>query len=84
MFTYKRTKDKQDPLFYIGEKPVYTQFKKDDKLRIPPFRDTKKYLDSDEFRERYGEQYWKPAPLLQKLAEEGKTFAKWDKEKQAG
>ena len=37
-----------------------------------------------EFRERYGEQYWKPAPLLQKLAEEGKTFAKWDKEKQAG
>ena len=37
-----------------------------------------------EFRERYGEQYWKPAPLLQKLAEEGKTFAKWDKEKEVG
>ena len=37
-----------------------------------------------EFRERYGEQYWKPAPLLQRLAEEGKTFADWDKEKEVG
>tara|TARA_B110000858_G_scaffold175732_1_gene209346 strand:- start:29057 stop:31162 length:2106 start_codon:yes stop_codon:yes gene_type:complete len=31
-----------------------------------------------EFRERYGEQYWKPAPLLEKLAKEGKTFAEWE------
>ena len=54
MFTYKRPKDKQEPIFYIGTKPVYTQFKKEDKLRIPPFRDSKQYLDSDEFRERYG------------------------------
>ena len=53
MFTFKRTKNKQEPIFYIGEKPVYTQFKKEEKLRIPPFRDSKKYLDSDEFRERY-------------------------------
>lgn len=40
-------------MFYIGEKPVYTQFKKEEKKRIPPFRDSQKYLDSDEFRERY-------------------------------
>ena len=54
MFTFKRSKDKQEPIFYIDEKPVYTQFKKDDKIRIPPFRDSQTYLDSDEFRERYG------------------------------
>ena len=30
-----------------------------------------------EFRDIYGEQYWKPAPLLEKLAKEGKTFAEW-------
>jgi len=49
------TFEKQDknPLFYIDDKPVYTIFKKDDSLRIPPFRDTGKYLDSDGFRERY-------------------------------
>ncbi len=33
-----------------------------------------------EFRARYGEQYWKPAPLLEKLAKEGKTFAQWGAE----
>ena len=53
MFTFKRSQDKQDPIFYIDGKGVYTQFTKDEKLRIPPFRDSKKYLDSDEFRERY-------------------------------
>lgn len=31
-----------------------------------------------EFRERDGEMYWKPAPLLEKLAKEGKTFAEWE------
>jgi len=31
-----------------------------------------------EFRDNYGEDYWKPAPLLKKLAEEGKTFAESD------
>ena len=34
-----------------------------------------------EFRDKYGEQYWNPAPLLKQLAEEGKTFAQWDKER---
>jgi 3-hydroxyacyl-CoA dehydrogenase len=33
-----------------------------------------------EFRERDGEMYWKPAPLLEKLAKEGKTFAEWGSE----
>ena len=33
-----------------------------------------------EFRDKYGEKYWTPAPLLQKLAEEGKTFAQWSRE----
>ena len=50
MFTFDKEKP---PLFYIGDKPVYTQFKKEDKKRIPPFRDSKKYLDSEDFRERY-------------------------------
>jgi hypothetical protein len=51
MFTF----EKQDasPLFYIDDQPVYTTFKKEESKRIPPFRDSKKYLDSDEFRERY-------------------------------
>ena len=33
-----------------------------------------------EFRDAYGDDYWKPAPLLKKLAEEGSTFAQWAKE----
>jgi len=34
-----------------------------------------------EFRDREGgAQYWKPAPLLEKLAKEGKTFAQWGAE----
>lgn len=33
-----------------------------------------------EFRDRDGEQYWKPAPLLERLAKEGKTFAEWGSE----
>lgn len=33
-----------------------------------------------EFRDLYGEDYWKPAPLLEKLAKEGKTFAQWGAE----
>ena len=33
-----------------------------------------------EFEARHG-KLWKPAPLLQRLAEQGKTFAQWDKEK---
>jgi 3-hydroxyacyl-CoA dehydrogenase len=34
-----------------------------------------------EFRDSYGEDYWSPAPLLKQLAEEGKSFAQWDKER---
>ena len=33
-----------------------------------------------EFRDRDGEQYWQPAPLLKRLAEAGKTFAEWGSE----
>ena len=29
------------------------------------------------YRERYGDLYWTPAPLLERLANEGKTFAEW-------
>ena len=50
MFTFDKL---TDPLFFIDDKPVYAQFKKEDKKRIPPFRDSKKYLDSEDFRERY-------------------------------
>ena len=32
-----------------------------------------------ELRDTYGEIYWKPAPLLEELANEGSTFAEWDK-----
>jgi 3-hydroxyacyl-CoA dehydrogenase len=35
-----------------------------------------------EFEKQHGE-LWAPAPLLKKLAEEGKTFAQYDKEKSA-
>ncbi len=31
----------------------------------------------DKYRQRYGERYWTPAPLLQQLARQGKTFAAW-------
>jgi 3-hydroxyacyl-CoA dehydrogenase len=31
------------------------------------------------FRERYGDRYWKPAPLLEKLALEGKRFSDWNR-----
>lgn len=30
-----------------------------------------------EFCDRYGEVYWQPAPLLEKLAKEGSSFAAW-------
>lgn len=34
----------------------------------------------NEFARTLGDDYWKPAPLLVKLASEGKTFADWAKE----
>ena len=33
-----------------------------------------------EFRDTLGADFWQPAPLLEKLANEGKTFADWAKE----
>ncbi len=33
-----------------------------------------------EYRDKGGEKYWQPAPLLEKLAKEGKTFAQWARE----
>lgn len=31
------------------------------------------------YRDRYGDLYWTPAPLLEQLAKEGKTFTEWRK-----
>ena len=53
MFTFRKPKADQDPMFFINDKPVFTQFKKDDKLRIAPFQDSKNFLESDGFREHY-------------------------------
>jgi len=33
-----------------------------------------------EYRSKGGEKYWQPAPLLEKLAKAGKTFAQWARE----
>jgi 3-hydroxyacyl-CoA dehydrogenase len=30
-----------------------------------------------EFRDRYGEENWSPAPLLERLAAEGRSIAEW-------
>jgi 3-hydroxyacyl-CoA dehydrogenase len=35
----------------------------------------------EKYRKRYGDSYWMPAPLLQRLAEQGATFSEWSKEK---
>ena len=83
MFTFKRSKDKQEPIFYIDEKPVYTQFKKDDKIRIPPFRDSQTYLDSDEFRERYGLSR-KDGKELKSMIQAGKVDHMVDEMKKLG
>jgi 3-hydroxyacyl-CoA dehydrogenase len=40
----------------------------------------KVYDRVSEFHAQFGEM-WKPAPLLKQLAESGKTFAQFDKEK---
>ena len=32
----------------------------------------------EKYRARYGDTYWKPAPLLVKLAQEGKSFSDLD------
>jgi len=33
------------------------------------------------YRQRYGDRYWTPAPLLERLAREGRTFAEWQTER---
>jgi len=35
----------------------------------------------EKYRKRYGDQYWKPAPLLAKLAASGQSFARWSASK---
>ena len=37
----------------------------------------------EEFERRHGSDLWAPAPLLKRLAETGKTFASYDKEKES-
>jgi len=36
------------------------------------------------YKERYGDLYWTPAPLLDKLADAGKTFEQWAAERNQG
>ena len=38
----------------------------------------------NEFREQFGDRWWTPAPLIEKLAAEGKSFAEYDAEQAAG
>jgi 3-hydroxyacyl-CoA dehydrogenase len=35
----------------------------------------------EHYRTRLGDDYWKPAGLLERLAKQGKTFAQWDDER---
>ena len=35
------------------------------------------YDDVQKYRERYGDLYWTPAPLLEQLAKDGQTFDQW-------
>ena len=38
----------------------------------------------EEFEKKHGSDLWAPAPLLRKLAAEGKKFRDFDKQKEAG
>ena len=42
----------------------------------------KVYAGICEFRNRAGAEYWQPAPLLEQLVKQGKTFAQWDQDRQ--
>ena len=53
MFSFIKSKETQAPVFYIDNKEVFVHFQKNEKLRIKPFRDSGRYLDSEDFRERY-------------------------------
>ena len=35
----------------------------------------------NKYRQRYGDLYWTPAPLLKRLADQGKTFTQWAAER---
>ncbi|MGE3392332.1 MAG: 3-hydroxyacyl-CoA dehydrogenase family protein [Gammaproteobacteria bacterium] len=37
----------------------------------------KVYAAMQKYRARYGDLYWTPAPLLERLAKSGQTFAQW-------
>jgi 3-hydroxyacyl-CoA dehydrogenase len=37
----------------------------------------------EHYRSRLGNDYWRPAPLLEQLARQGKAFAQWDSERAA-
>lgn len=37
----------------------------------------------EHYRARLGNDYWQPAPLLERLARQGKSFAEWDSERTA-
>ncbi len=41
----------------------------------------KVYAAMQKYRARYGDMYWTPAPLIEKLAKAGKTFAQWSAER---
>jgi 3-hydroxyacyl-CoA dehydrogenase len=41
----------------------------------------KVYATICDYRDRFGEQFWTPSPLLEQLAKEGKTFAQWARER---
>lgn len=38
------------------------------------------YDGISKYRERYGDRYWTPAPLLKKLSKQGTTFSEWSKQ----
>jgi 3-hydroxyacyl-CoA dehydrogenase len=37
----------------------------------------------EHYRSRLGNDYWRPAPLIERLARQGKAFAQWDSERAA-
>ena len=47
-------------------------------MKHADMRGVKKIYDAvGKYRERYGDRYWTPAPLLEQLARQDKTFAAW-------
>ena len=81
MFSFEPARKKQDPLFFIDDRPVYTHYKKDPSKRIGPFVDSKKFLGSEAFRERYdlsrGESKIMQAAITSDIVPEGKLKTKF-------